>query len=148
MIGGVLLTGFGVAMMIAGIWSFVKNFKSKSYGGQADAVVVKVDTERRGTAKTGFHTAFVPTFTYRAGGREYTDSYRDGRGGDIYRPGQRVRVKYDEARPEKFMVEADNDTKGLGTIFLLTGFVIAYLGVSQILTIQFGIDLRFWLKNK
>ncbi len=147
MIMGMIAVVIGILMIILGIRSFIKDFKAKGYSGMADAVVVKVEEERRGTAKTGFYTEFVPTITYVAAGQEYTDAYRGGRGGNGYQPGQKVRVRYDQARPEHYIIEGDNNAKGNGTILLLIGFVAAYLGVSEILRIQCGIDLRFWLNR-
>lgn len=48
MIMGLIAVAIGILMIILGIRSFIKDFKAKGYSGMADAVVVKVEEERRG----------------------------------------------------------------------------------------------------
>lgn len=118
----------GALFMLIGILTIRKGARKNDHcTAAASAVIVEVQKRKDDDSYT-----YTPVYEFTAGGitvRKSGDIYSTNR--KKFRVGDSAAVRYNPDKPEEFLVNGKNGTKGAGMILLLFGIVLAAIAFTQ-----------------
>ena len=126
---GSIFTLVGVVFLIVGLITLM-NAKKKAAActGEAKATVIEIDEAYHEDEDGHKSKVYAPIVEYTVGGETYTEMSPVHTSPCKFTVGQTVMVHYDPADPHVMIIEGDNGTKLLYTIFIIMGGFFALMG--------------------